>query len=107
MTLGLLFNANNAQFSNRSDIFHFHSTLIFYTTDSWQTTRGEFGGEDGKYKIEPGVVFYTRSARSKIVYKRGVEWWLIDLDDVVKDLEKPIEEKVTESRVLYYFKGLQ
>ena len=62
--------------------------------------------DKGNYKIELGVVFYTWSSQNKIVYKRDVEWWLIDTDNVVKTLEKPVEEKVTGSRVLYYFKGL-
>ena len=28
---------------------------------------------------------------------RDVEWWLVDIDDVVKSLEKPVQEKVTGS----------
>ena len=46
------------------------------------------------------------SSHNKIVYKRDVEWWLVDIDDVVKSLEKPVQEKVTGSWLLYYFKGL-
>ena len=61
---------------------------------------------EGNYKIELGVVFYMHSSCNKIVYKRDVEWWLIDIDDVVKSLEKPVQEKVKGSQVLYYFKGL-
>ena len=36
-------------------------------------------------------------------YKKGEEWWLMEAGDVIKQLDQPKVEKVTDKRIVYHF----
>ena len=51
---------------------------------------------------EVGAVYYTR-CKNKNAFKKGDEWWLIDVSEIVDNIKDPKEEKVSEKRSIFYF----
>ena len=58
---------------------------------------------EGQECFELGVVFYTQCNYNKSQYKREMEWWLVDTSDVIKGIEDPTPERLTDKRYMYTF----
>ena len=52
------------------------------------------------YKV--GAIYYTR-CKNKNAFKRGDEWWLIDVLDIISTIPGPKEEKISGKRSIFYF----
>ena len=38
--------------------------------------------------------------------KKGDDWWLVEVTDIVKTLNPPKEEKLSKKRIVYYFEDI-
>ena len=61
--------------------------------------------EDG-YVFEVGLYLYTRGTKNVHAYCKGEEWWLMEASDIIRSLDQPTKEKVTDKRVVYHFKDI-
>ena len=53
-------------------------------------------------QYEVGAVYYMK-CKNKIAFKKGDEWWLIDVSDILATIPDPKEEKVSGKRSIFYF----
>ena len=60
--------------------------------------------DDHVYEV--GVYLYTCGTRNKNVFRKGENWWLMEATDIIRNLEQPTPEKVTDKRIVYHFKDI-
>ena len=51
---------------------------------------------------EAGALYYMK-CKNKNAFKKGDEWWLIDVSDILATIPDPKEEKVSGKRSIFYF----
>ena len=57
---------------------------------------------DNTISYDVGAIYYTRCKNMK-AFKRGDEWWLIDVSDIISTISDPKEEKLSGKRSIFYF----
>ena len=67
--------------------------------DNYRKTRP---GEDGSFMFEVGCDLFVKNPKGDS-YKEMDKWWLLDIDDVVKEMSDPVVVKVTSKRCNFLF----
>ena len=62
-----------------------------------ENTKGMKADGSPVYKL--GMTFFTKCIRTKNAYYSSEEWWLVDLDNIERQLPQPTESKLSRKRI--------